>query len=86
MLFFLDVNFIDNGTGGIEVIDNGCGIDPLNYESLGKSSNVKKCKNCLVVPLSPHVPVFKGLVSTLLLAHPHHTLFRVSSLHCSTKT
>ena len=47
MLFFLDVNCIDNGTGGIEVIDNGCGIDPLNYESLGKSSNVKKRKkNC----------------------------------------
>lgn len=31
-----DVNFVDSGIGGIEVVDNGCGIDPLDYESLGK--------------------------------------------------
>ncbi|KAL9548707.1 hypothetical protein MBANPS3_005560 [Mucor bainieri] len=30
----VDVNFVDSGMGGIEVVDNGCGIDPLNYKSL----------------------------------------------------
>ncbi|KAI7892356.1 uncharacterized protein EV154DRAFT_191776 [Mucor mucedo] len=30
----VDVHFKDNGLGGIEVIDDGSGIDPSNYESL----------------------------------------------------
>lgn len=32
----LEVKFKDNGIEGFEVIDDGSGIDPTNYESLGK--------------------------------------------------
>lgn len=35
-LLRLEVKFKDNGIEGFEVIDDGSGIDPLNYESLGK--------------------------------------------------
>lgn len=35
---FVDVNFKENGLRGIEVIDDGSGIDPSNYESLGKKN------------------------------------------------
>ncbi|KAL0137448.1 postmeiotic segregation increased 2, isoform CRA_c [Mucor lusitanicus] len=41
----VDVNFIDSGIGGIEVVDNGCGIDPLNYESLALKHYTSKITN-----------------------------------------
>ncbi|CEP11351.1 hypothetical protein [Parasitella parasitica] len=41
----VDVNFIENGIGGIEVIDNGCGIDPSNYESLALKHYTSKISN-----------------------------------------
>lgn len=31
----VDVRFHNNGLVGFEVIDNGSGVDPSNYESLG---------------------------------------------------
>lgn len=31
----LDVRFHNNGLAGFEVSDNGSGVDPSNYESLG---------------------------------------------------
>lgn len=31
----LEVKFQNNGIEGFEVIDNGSGVDPSNYESLG---------------------------------------------------
>ncbi|KAI8639498.1 hypothetical protein BD408DRAFT_392295 [Parasitella parasitica] len=41
----VDVNFIENGIGGIEVVDNGCGIDPLDYESLALKHYTSKISN-----------------------------------------
>ncbi|KAK4512711.1 MFS domain-containing protein [Mucor velutinosus] len=41
----VDVNFVDSGIGGIEVVDNGCGIDPLNYESLALKHYTSKISN-----------------------------------------
>ncbi|CAO0803345.1 unnamed protein product [Mucor circinelloides] len=41
----VDINFVDSGIGGIEVIDNGCGIDPLDYESLALKHYTSKISN-----------------------------------------
>lgn len=35
----IEIIFKDNGLGGLEVVDNGAGVDPSNYECLGKPSN-----------------------------------------------
>jgi DNA mismatch repair protein PMS2 len=42
----IEIIFKDNGLGGLEVVDNGAGVDPSNYEFLGKLYNER---------LSPHI-------------------------------
>lgn len=39
-LLFEEVRFKNNGLDSIEVQDNGSGIAPSNYESVGKSDTI----------------------------------------------
>lgn len=34
--YIIEIIFKENGVDGLEVIDNGSGVDRLNYETIGK--------------------------------------------------
>lgn len=40
----------DNGLEGFEVSDNGCGIDPANYEAIGAPPTFRHCLLLTVLP------------------------------------